>query len=798
MQGLMPLLLSVVAGVTLFAALNHFHASRKEDKNSEHLAFSLFSFSCFILTCTLVAEYSVYNEQQFIQLLKVQTAFAALFYITQLHFLRVFFRSKEKLVFSFLVSAHVALSVISFVKPYSLFIDDFSGVDLPDVDSILGFHLVFIEPVYSVWSDVFSGLMLIQLGYVLMVCTKGVLQKPLTRNYILLSAMLGYYICMSIDAYVLVVHGVNVYFSALIFLFLVGYMSSHLTAESSFNKIEDSKEKYKHLLEELQPDCVFFTCDAEGYLTYISPSVEEVLGFSETELMNDRVVNLFDLLQVPKELLKGQSIDGVNNKEVEIDIHDKNGDTKILSLKSVFQYEDDDVVGIDGVVRDVTANVKTNNELMKFTEELESRVKERTVTLEAAMAGLKSEVEERELLEQQLQQSQKMESIGQLAGGVAHDFNNIMTAIRGFTELAFNEVRKGEDVTADLEQIHDAANRGAELTNQLLGFARKQMATPKILEPNEVLTNTIKLLPRLLPSNITIDFYPGEKPFLVEIDPVQLDQIVINMVVNARDAMPYGGTVSIRVNNVCSYDFRDKTEAEIKNHEYLQITITDSGQGIEEEQLKKIFDPFFTTKPIGKGSGLGLAVCYGVVKQHDGFIFVDSELGKGTQFTVLLPRAEAGDGEMVNRSAAKSHDLEGGDETLLVVEDDQSVAMLTEKILATAGYKILVAYNGEDALRIYRNVSHKIDLIITDVMMPKMGGAELIEAVHDIEPDAKVICLSGYADDDTLTDIRKRGVTFIQKPYTPVQLAHTVRMVLNQSQDAQVTTGAENESELTA
>ena len=384
----------------------------------------------------------------------------------------------------------------------------------------------------------------------------------------------------------------------------------------------------------------------------------------------------------------------------------------------------------------------------------------------------------RKQLEQQLLQSQKVEAIGRLAGGVAHDFNNILTAMIGYCQLTLDELKDDHPARANVVEIAAAAERAAALTRQLLAFSRKQTLQPKVLDLNAVVGDMDKMLRRLIGEDIELvtKLTPGIGS--VKADPGQLEQVILNLAVNARDAMPSGGRLILETANTTLDEHYAQHHQEVKPGDYVVLAVTDTGSGMTDEVKSRLFEPFFTTKPQGKGTGLGLATCYGVVKQSGGHISVYSELDRGTTFKVYLPRVnEAVTATPAAPSAATSR---GGNETILLVEDDPAVRGLNARLLRAKGYSVIEAGNGEEALRVAsQKRDNPIALLLTDVVMPEMGGKELAERFHATQPDTKVLFCSGYTQEaiDRNGELEP-GTAFLQKPFTPLVLANKIREVL--------------------
>jgi PAS domain S-box-containing protein len=380
-------------------------------------------------------------------------------------------------------------------------------------------------------------------------------------------------------------------------------------------------------------------------------------------------------------------------------------------------------------------------------------------------------------LEAQLRQSQKMEAIGRLAGGVAHDFNNILTAILLYSELALGHIENQDALRKDIEEIKKAGQRAVSLTRQLLAFSRKQVLQPVILDLNTVVADMDKMLQRVIGEDIELVTILSPKLGYVKADPGQIEQVILNLAINSRDAMPQGGKLIIETANVSSEEIQCYTKVSITPGPYVMLAITDTGMGMDLETQSHLFEPFFTTKEQGKGTGLGLATVYGIVKQSGGYIWVYSELGRGTTFKIYLPQAEGV--AQLPRNDQIFIETPRGSETILLVEDEEAVRALTCQILMEKGYTVLQARDGEEALSICQQYLGPIHLMITDVVMPRMSGRVLAEQVSLIRPSIKVLYMSGYPNDAAvLQDVLKMNMIFLQKPFTPDTLACKVREVL--------------------
>jgi PAS domain S-box-containing protein len=394
------------------------------------------------------------------------------------------------------------------------------------------------------------------------------------------------------------------------------------------------------------------------------------------------------------------------------------------------------------------------------------------------MLSLFRDVTTQRQLEEQLRQSQKMEAIGQLAGGVAHDFNNILTVIQGHASL-LSAANLSEPAGKSAEQIVQASERAARLTRQLLTFSRRQIIQPKQLDINKVVGNMTNMLGRLLGEDVSLQLNYCQSPPMVEADAGMMEQVLLNLALNARDAMPKGGQLAIRIAIVDVNETVSRGHSEARAGRFVCLSVTDTGTGITPENLRRIFEPFFTTKEIGKGTGLGLATVYGIVKQHQGWIEVDSQVEKGTTFRIYLPYQEAG--QSATEKPTTQVTVRGGDETILLVEDEAPVCELVSRVLGKYGYKVLPASNAIEAIEVWRDQKDKIALLLTDLVMPNhMNGRELAEKLWAERPELKVIFTSGYSADIVGKDFKlDPELSFLQKPYHPQTLATTVRRCLD-------------------
>jgi two-component system cell cycle sensor histidine kinase/response regulator CckA len=389
------------------------------------------------------------------------------------------------------------------------------------------------------------------------------------------------------------------------------------------------------------------------------------------------------------------------------------------------------------------------------------------------------DVSEQKALETKFAQSQKMQAVGQLAGGVAHDFNNLLTVIIGNSEFLLMRHPAGDPSFREVNEVHQNALRAATLVGQLLAFSRKQTMQPRVLALRDVIGELALMLRRLLREGVELKLEHGNDLWPVHADETQISNALINLVVNARDAMPKGGVVAISTANDCVSEATPLGSGVMPAGDYVRIDVRDSGVGIPKEHVGKIFDPFFTTKPVGQGTGLGLATVYGIVKQTGGFITVDSEVGKGTVFRIYLPRYKGDSLQIAEPERAPPRDITGQD-TILLVEDEEAVRSFAARALKLRGYRVLEAAGGEEALELVRRHEGAIHLLITDVVMPNMDGPTLVRALKRLRPDMAVIFMSGYAEEAFRRhDENAAELHFLAKPFGLKQLAAKVKDVLS-------------------
>ena len=493
---------------------------------------------------------------------------------------------------------------------------------------------------------------------------------------------------------------------------------------------------------EQSADTVMIT-DRNGVIEYVNPAFEALTGHTRDEACG----------QTPRILKSGE----------------QDAETYPELWKTILS---------GNAYRGIMVNRKKNGELY-YVEEIICPVRDPDGKISHFISNGR-DLTDRLGLEAQLRQAQKMDAIGRLAGGVAHDFNNLLTIITSYSELALDAVPEGSALESKIHEILLAARRAAELTRQLLAFSRKQPQALRVVELNHVIERIAKTLPRLIGEDIEFTFRPGERLGRVRVDALQIDQVLMNLAANARDAMPQGGHLSIETSNVSlDEEYIQSKPAVIPPGAYALITVTDDGVGIPREDLPHIFEPFYTTKPAGKGTGLGLATVYGIVKQNKGYIWVYSEPGSGSVFKIYLPCVAAvslaQENDVTNESVVR------GSETLLLVEDEYAVRQAAAEFLRMQGYQVIEAKDGLEAVNVASRHPSKIDIIVSDVVMPNMSGGELAKELARVRPDARFLFVSGYAG-KTLTDhkVIDLETNFLQKPYTLKQLSAKIRAALPQ------------------
>jgi len=499
-----------------------------------------------------------------------------------------------------------------------------------------------------------------------------------------------------------------------------------------------SEERFRALVENSSDALMLI--DSQGRITYLTPSSKRHLGWAPEEMVGR---SIFDFLHADDRDLVGERLSEILDDPgtviaEQVRFHHGDGSWRIMEGVGVNRLADPAVAGIVVNVRDVT---------------------------------------DRRRLEEQLRHAQKMEAVGQLAGGVAHDFNNLLTAILGYCHLMLDEVPEDAPMRLDLLEVQAAGDRAASLTRQLLAFSRRQMLQPQIVNINTLVAQLEKLLRRLISEDVELTTALAPDLWSVEVDPASVEQILVNLAVNARDAMPTGGRLTIETANVELDDTYAVTHVTMKPGRYVMLAVGDTGEGMEAVSRARVFEPFFTTREQGKGSGLGLATVYGMVKQSRGYIWVYSEPGHGTLFKVYLPSAEVAAAAVAQVRDAR--DIRGW-ETVLLVEDEDAVRALSREVLRRHGYVVLEAAHGLDAVRVAERHPDDIHLMVTDVVMPHMSGRALAQRLASVRPKMKTLFMSGYSDHALLPDDLAPGAPFLQKPFTPEVFARRVRRILDE------------------
>jgi PAS domain S-box-containing protein len=502
-----------------------------------------------------------------------------------------------------------------------------------------------------------------------------------------------------------------------------------------------SEERFRALVENSSDALLLI--DAEGRVTYISPSSSRHLGWGSEEMIGE---SIFDF------------------------VHPDDRDAVSVRLT--------EALGSPG--KPITQDIRLQHADGSWREIESIAVNRLSDPSVAAIVVNARDITDRRKLEEQLRHAQKMEAVGQLAGGIAHDFNNLLTAILGYCNLMRDDMPAGDPLRADLDEIHSAGERAASLTRQLLAFSRRQMLQPQVIDMNTVVQQLEKLLRRLMSEDVELVTALAPDLMNVRVDPASIEQILVNLAVNARDAMPRGGRLTIETANVDLDDSFVITHVPMKAARYVMLAVGDTGQGMDADTRARVFEPFFTTKEQGKGSGLGLATVYGMVKQSGGYIWVYSEPDHGTVFKVYFPPAEqrTSTGGAID-AGRRASDAMHGWETVLLVEDEDAVRALAREVLRRHGYVVLEARHGVDALRVAERHPDAIHLMITDLVMPHMGGRDLVERLATVRPKMKVLFMSGYTDHAVMHRDLTPGTAFLQKPFTPEAFARKVRSVLD-------------------
>ena len=514
-------------------------------------------------------------------------------------------------------------------------------------------------------------------------------------------------------------------------------------------KTEREKLKAEELYRLIAENTTDLICllDTRGRFAYVSPSYRELLGYVPEHLLGQ---SIFSLIHPDEQ-------DEARRRFVESRQGKKAG-----NLQWKFKHIDGTWKVFDAVENWIYDDEGRPQRAIVVSRDLTER--------KLAEKALRNS-------EDQLRQAQKLEAVGQLAGGVAHDFNNLLTVITGYSDLLLRRISEADPNRSRVEEIKQAADRASSLTRQLLAFSRKQVLQPKLFDLNTLVADMGKMLRRLIGEDIELTTTLTGDVAPINADPGQIEQVLMNLVVNARDAMPDGGKITIEIAHLQIDQTYADNHLAVQPGPYVMLAVSDTGSGIDPETRKHIFEPFYTTKEQGKGTGLGLSTVYGIVKQSGGNIWAYSELGQGTTFKVYLPQVD--DEVTLPRTQIEPATLVRGTETVLLVEDEPQIRKLAYEFLSDSGYKVLASSNGSDALQILEENSRGVDLIVTDVVMPQMSGRELAERALAISPGTKVLFMSGYTNDAIVRHgVLNPGTWFIQKPFAPDALARKVREVL--------------------
>jgi two-component system, cell cycle sensor histidine kinase and response regulator CckA len=511
--------------------------------------------------------------------------------------------------------------------------------------------------------------------------------------------------------------------------------------------LRHAEARYRDVFENAND--IIYTLDIAGVFTSVNAAGERLFGYTRDELlrMNIRSFLTPESDALAQTYLAKKLAGPAETTTYEVEIIRPDGGRLPLEVSTRLLYRDGQPYEVQGIARDISERRRAEAE--------------------------------RRRLEDQLLQAQKMESIGTLAGGIAHDFNNLLTAILGNTQLALDGLAPGGPGHELLSEIEQAAKRAATLTNQLLAFSRRQRLERQVIDLNATMSEILNMLRRIIGEDVEIQLDLTPEAPAVLADPAQIQQVVMNLAVNARDAMPNGGQLRIATRSVQLSPAEGQTYPWARPGPYAQIVVSDEGSGIDEATQQRIFEPFFTTKERGKGTGLGLAVVDGIVKQHDGFIQLASEVGRGTTFTIALPMTA---GQAAPAALEPRPAVRGGDETILIAEDEETLRNLAATILRRAGYSVLLAANGEEAIEIFTNDCRAIDLVILDLIMPRMGGREAFERMRALCPELRVLFVTGYGADYDLqgdpTGLPPNAI-LLRKPYQVAALNQVVREILD-------------------
>ncbi|HEY4819082.1 MAG TPA: PAS domain S-box protein [Candidatus Acidoferrum sp.] len=525
-------------------------------------------------------------------------------------------------------------------------------------------------------------------------------------------------------------------------------VSRDMTAKrDAENARAQAEAKYRMLVEQVAAISYIAELGMHGEWLYVSPQVETMFGFSAEEWLTDSRAWTMHVHPEDHKIVEAAEEASERGERFQAEYRVVRKDGRVIW------------------VSDTAVVVEGSNE-------------------HPLMEGIIVDITERKQLETQLQQARRMEAIGRLAGGIAHDFNNLLTIIKGYTELALKRPRISPELQADVERIEDASERASSLVRQLLAFSRRQVLQPKLLDLNSIVLGLDKLLRRLMDEDISMTTVPRKDIGTIKADPAQMEQVIMNLVVNARDAMPKGGRLTVETANVDLDAAYASDHATVKPGRYVMLAVSDTGMGMSPETVAHIFEPFYTTKESGRGTGLGLSTVYGIVKQSGGYVWVYSEVGRGSSFKVYLPRVEQAPEALPAVKPASGE--QKGSETILLVEDQPQVRELARMVLSEKGYSVLVTSSPEDAESACATHGANIHLLLTDLILPGISGRELAKRLTARHPNMRVLYMSGYtfsimAQAGAQSGILEDGVAFLQKPFTPSALSERVREVLDRS-----------------
>lgn len=549
-------------------------------------------------------------------------------------------------------------------------------------------------------------------------------------------------------------------------------------------RVEDalrtSEERFRLLVAGVDEYAIFLL-DARGFVISWNAGAERSNGYAATEIIGQH----FSCFYPTEDVANGRpgielTLAADKGKcEVEGRRVRKDGSRFWANIViTALRDEHGNLKGFSKITRDMTEQKRVEDQLRRAHDELEHRVQERTLELARTNRELQDEIQNRNRIEEQLRQAQKLEAVGRLAGGVAHDFNNLLTVSNGYCDILMSGMNDPDTSRVMLEQIHRAGDRAAALTQQLLAYSRKQILQPREFCLSELVRGMEKFLIPLIREDIKFITTLDPQPCRVKADPHQIEQVLMNLAVNARDAMPRGGRLTIATQHVELGESFQSEFPEVRIGPYVQLTVTDNGVGMDQETLEHVFEPFFTTKELGQGTGLGLAMVYGIVKQSGGHIQVTSKPGQGTCFQIFLPRLRTEAVQLTPTVGTSS--LVSGLETILLVEDEEAVRTFLEVVLREAGYHVLAAANGESALELSARYSAPIDMLVTDVVMPGISGGQVAEALRGSRPEMRVLFLSGHTEDALVHHgVRNAKAAFLQKPFTAAAITRKIRNVLD-------------------